>query len=43
MVDPKKAKVYEMNIVIVSIKSRKVPSASVDKENCGVGGGDDDL
>lgn len=43
MVDPKKAKVYDMNNVIVSIKSRRVPGSSVDKEiNGGVGGGDDE-
>lgn len=40
MVGPWKAKVYEMNNVVVSIKSRKVPGSSSDKEN---GGGDDEL
>ncbi|KAL1197208.1 hypothetical protein V5N11_012747 [Cardamine amara subsp. amara] len=38
MVGPWKAKVYEMNNVVVSIKSRKVPGISNDTEN-----GDDDL
>ncbi|CAH2052856.1 unnamed protein product [Thlaspi arvense] len=39
MVGPWKAKVYEMNNVVVSIKSRKVPgSSSADKDN-----NDDDL
>ncbi|KAF8099997.1 hypothetical protein N665_0234s0042 [Sinapis alba] len=42
MVGPWKAKVYEMNNVVVSIKSRKVPGSSGDKENGG-GGGDEDL
>ncbi|KAG7583184.1 Ankyrin repeat [Arabidopsis suecica] len=41
MVGPWKAKVYEMNNVVVSIKSRKVPGASV--ENGGVEGIDNDL
>ncbi|KAL0742706.1 hypothetical protein Bca4012_084219 [Brassica carinata] len=44
MVGPWKAKVYEMNNVVVSIKSRKVPgSSAADKENGGCGGGDEDL
>uniref|UniRef100_M4DET1 Ubiquinone biosynthesis monooxygenase COQ6, mitochondrial n=2 Tax=Brassica campestris TaxID=3711 RepID=M4DET1_BRACM len=42
MVGPWRAKVYEMNNVVVSIKSRKVPGSSGDKENGG-GGGDDEL
>ncbi|XP_018434794.1 uncharacterized protein LOC108807055 [Raphanus sativus] len=33
MVGPWKAKVYEMNNVVVSIKSRKVPGSSVDKDD----------
>lgn len=43
MVGPWKAKVYEMHNVVVSIKSRRIPGASADKENGGAQGGDDDL